>query len=352
MLLEAVTEYGLFLAKAITFLIFFVLIISLISQASSKIKEMRRGSLEIKSLNDYLDQLKLDIQTATCSAKEAKKLEKEYAKKEKEADKKKPSKEENEPSKPKVFVLDFDGDIHASELESLRIEVTALLQTADKDNGDQVILRLESPGGSVTGYGLAAAQLSRIRNQGIPLTVCVDEVAASGGYMMACQANKIYTAPFAVVGSIGVVAQMPNFHRFLKGKDIDVELFTAGEYKRTVTVFGENSEEGREKFQEDLEIIHDMFKELVAESRPQLDIASVSTGEVWYGKKALDMNLIDEIKTSDEVLLELSQENDVFEISYRIAKPMSERFGIGLEMLVNKFFSKQSQRAQRSQISG
>ena len=108
-------------------------------------------------------------------------------------------------------------------------------------------------------YGLAASQMQRIRDKKLKLTVCVDKVAASGGYMMAVVADKIIAAPFAVLGSIGVLAQVPNFHRLLKKHDVDFEMLTAGKYKRTLTMFGENTDKGREKFQEDIEDTHVLF---------------------------------------------------------------------------------------------
>src|SRR5690606_11055820 len=200
--------------------------------------------------------------------------------------------------KPRVFVLDFDGDIKASATDNLRHEVTALLSLASAE--DEVVLRLESGGGMVHGYGLAASQLARIRQAGVPLTVCVDKVAASGGYMMACIGDKVLSAPIAILGSIGMVAQLPNVHRLLKKHDIDFEVLTAGEYKRTLTVFGENTEKGREKFQEDLETTHELFKNFVGRYRPQLSIDEIATGEVWLGVSALNKHLVDELKTSDE----------------------------------------------------
>ncbi|MCF5458486.1 protease SohB, partial [Pseudomonas syringae] len=221
---------------------------------------------------------------------------------------------------------DFDGDIKASATESMRHEITALLTLAtDKD---EVVLRLESGGGMVHSYGLASSQLARIRQAGIPLTVCIDKVAASGGYMMACIGNKIISAPFAILGSIGVVAQLPNVNRLLKKHDIDFEVLTAGEYKRTLTVFGENTEKGREKFQQDLDITHDLFKNFVASYRPQLSIDEVATGEVWLGMAAVDKLLVDELKTSDEYLAERARNADVFHLHYVQRKSLQERMGM------------------------
>lgn len=227
----------------------------------------------------------------------------------------------------KVYVLDFKGDTAASAVESLREEITLILATA-KVGRDRVVLRLESPGGMVHGYGLAAAQLVRLRDAGFNLTICVDKVAASGGYMMACIANEIISAPFAVVGSIGVVAQVPNFNRLLKEHHVDFELYTAGQFKRTVTMFGENTAEGKAKFEEELQQTHELFKHFVEKYRPQLNVEKVATGEHWYGKDALELNLVDKLQTSDEYLLSLLAQHDVYVIDTRRKPTLGEKLGL------------------------
>ncbi|MFY0054087.1 protease SohB [Acinetobacter baumannii] len=227
----------------------------------------------------------------------------------------------------KIFVLDFKGDIQASAVENLREEITLILATA-KAGRDRVVVRLESPGGMVHGYGLAAAQLVRLRDAGFHLTICVDKVAASGGYMMACIANEIISAPFAVVGSIGVVAQVPNFNRLLKEHNVDFELYTAGQYKRTVTMFGENTPEGKAKFEEELQQTHVLFKHFVEKYRPQLNVDKVATGEHWYGQDALDLNLVNKLQTSDEYLLALLPQHDVYVINTRKKATLGEKLGL------------------------
>ena len=227
----------------------------------------------------------------------------------------------------KIYVLDFKGDTAASAVENLREEITLILATA-KAGCDRVVVRLESPGGMVHGYGLAAAQLVRLRDAGFHLTICVDKVAASGGYMMACIANEIVSAPFAVLGSIGVVAQIPNFNRLLKQKNIDFELYTAGQYKRTVTMFGENTDEGKAKFEQELQQTHELFKHFVEKYRPQLNVEQVATGEHWYGKDALDLNLVDKLQTSDEYLLSLLTQHDVYVIDTRRKPSLGEKLGL------------------------
>lgn len=234
----------------------------------------------------------------------------------------------------KIYVLNFKGDTAASAVEQLREEITLILATA-KAGRDRVIIRLESPGGMVHGYGLAAAQLVRLREAGFHLSICVDKVAASGGYMMACIANEIISAPFAIVGSIGVVAQVPNFNRLLKDNKIDFELYTAGEYKRTVTMFGENTEEGKAKFEEEIQQTHALFKHFVEKYRPQLNIEKVATGEHWYGRDALDLNLVDSLKTSDEYLLALLPQHDIYVIETRKKPTLGEKLGLQAAQVVD-----------------
>ena len=234
----------------------------------------------------------------------------------------------------KVYLLDFNGDTAASAVSSLREEITLVLATA-KAGRDRVVVRLESPGGMVHGYGLAAAQLVRLRNAGFHLTICVDKVAASGGYMMACIASEIVSAPFAVVGSIGVVAQVPNFNRLLKEKHIDFELYTAGQFKRTVTMFGENTDEGKAKFEEELQQTHNLFKHFVEKYRPQLNVEKVATGEHWYGQDAIDLNLVDQLKTSDEYLLSLLPQHDVYLIQTRKKPTLGEKLGLQVAQMAD-----------------
>ena len=275
--------------------------------------------------------------------KEKKKLQKE--KKKQLAEDKKALKKSDASSstvKGKVFVLKFDGNMSASAVTNLREEITAILTLATAE--DEVVVRLESAGGMVHSYGLASSQLDRLKKMDIPLTVCVDKVAASGGYMMACVADKILAAPFAIIGSIGVVAQLPNFNKILKKNDVDFELLTAGEHKRTLTMFGENTDKGREKFVEELEETHRLFKEYVSSRRPQIDIDRIATGEIWYGSNALNMALVDEIKTSDEYLVSKIESSEVFEVCYVLKKKLHQKLGIAAEESADRLLIKWWQR--------
>ncbi|KPW86510.1 inner membrane peptidase. Serine peptidase. MEROPS family S49 [Pseudomonas congelans] len=317
--MDFVVDYASFLAKTVTLVIAIVVVLAAIASMRGKGRRKSSGQLQVTRLNDFYKCLRERLEQSLLDKERLKTLRKEQGKALKK------EKKQAEP-KARVYVLDFDGDIKASATESMRHEITALLTLAtDKD---EVVLRLESGGGMVHSYGLASSQLARIRQAGIPLTVCIDKVAASGGYMMACIGNKIISAPFAILGSIGVVAQLPNVNRLLKKHDIDFEVLTAGEYKRTLTVFGENTEKGREKFQQDLDITHDLFKNFVASYRPQLSIDEVATGEVWLGMAAVDKLLVDELKTSDEYLAERAKDADVFHLHYVQRKSLQERMGM------------------------
>ncbi|QXI25120.1 protease SohB [Pseudomonas iranensis] len=324
------TEYASFLAKTVTLVIAILVVLASFAALRSKGRRKSAGQLQVSKLNDFYKGLRERLEQTLLDKDQLKALRKGEAKTEKSAKKQKSKPE----TKSRVFVLDFDGDIKASATESLRHEITALLTLATPK--DEVVLRLESGGGMVHSYGLASSQLARIRDAGVPLTVCIDKVAASGGYMMACIGDKIISAPFAILGSIGVVAQLPNVNRLLKKHDIDFEVLTAGEYKRTLTVFGENTEKGREKFQEDLDITHRLFKNFVARYRPQLAIDEVATGEVWLGIAALENQLVDELKTSDEYLAQKAKQAEVYHLHYAERKSLQERIGMAASGSVDR----------------
>nr|WP_159465889.1 protease SohB [Scandinavium goeteborgense] len=324
--MELLSQYGLFLAKIATIVVAIAVVATLIVNLTQR--KRQRGELRITNLSEQYKEMQEDMSVALLDAPQQKLWHKAQKKKHKleaktaKANAKKGVKETSD--KPKVWVLDFKGSMDAHEVTALREEVTAVLAVIKPQ--DQVVVRLESPGGVVHGYGLAASQLQRLRAKQVPLTIAVDKVAASGGYMMACVGNKIVSAPFAIIGSIGVVAQIPNFNRFLKNKDIDIELHTAGQYKRTLTLLGENTEEGRQKFREDLNETHLLFKDFVHQMRPQLDIDQVATGEHWYGQQAQDKGLVDEIGTSDDLLLGLMDGHEVLNVRYLQRKKLMDRF--------------------------
>lgn len=346
MILEFLSEYGLFLAKSVTIVVAIMVIVGFVIASAQREKTKDKGRIHATLLNERLEDMNQTLKSVVVEEKELKEEEKKRKKEEKKSRKERKGSAGNEARKKRVYVLDFNGDIKASATDELRESITAVLSLAEPS--DEVVVRLESPGGLVYGYGLAASQLARITQKGIPLTVCVDKVAASGGYMMACVANKILAAPFAVIGSIGVVAQLPNFNRVLKKHDVDYEIFTAGEYKRTVTMFGENTEKGRKKFVEDLEDTHTLFKEFVRDHRPEVNVDEVATGEIWFGKRALEKNLIDEIATSDEYLTSQHPASDIVVVHYEQKKKIQERLGMAagraMETAFENLLGKMSQR--------
>ncbi|WP_412971843.1 protease SohB [Glaciecola sp. MF2-115] len=329
--MEFLFVYGLFLAKAITIVVAIVVVVGFIVGMASKQKQTS-GNLEFESLSEHFDDIKNQAQHVLLSKDELKKLEKEEKKKEKE--KKKSSKDEAK--KKNLFVLNFNGSMNAQEVEQLREEITAVLCVATKD--DEVLVNVESGGGVVHGYGLAASQLQRIKDKQIKLTVSVDKVAASGGYMMACVADHVISAPFAIIGSIGVIAQLPNFNKVLKKNDIEFEQHTAGDFKRTLTMFGENTAEGRAKFKEEIEDVHLMFKDFVKQHRSELDIDKVATGEYWYGQRAKDLNLVDELKTSDDFLMEANNTHKLYAIKYAAKKTLAQKLGFSAYKALEQTF--------------
>ncbi|MDC1358838.1 protease SohB, partial [Gammaproteobacteria bacterium] len=370
--MEYLIQYGMFLAKAATIVVAIVLVIGAIAAAGSRQRRAsKRGEIVIERLNDHLEDLhdavreevidpatlKLDNKARSKREKEEAKAETKRAKaeakdkaKEKAKEKAKPKGESSQganaaisenkssndarlddaPSRRKrIYVLDFDGDVAAEEVSSLREEITTVLSIAEPC--DEIILKLESPGGMVHAYGLAASQLQRIKDAKIPLTICVDKVAASGGYMMACLADKLVAAPFAIIGSIGVVVQLPNFHKILKKNEVDYEVISAGEYKRTLSTFGEITDKGRAKVQEDVENIHEIFKQWVKSHRPIVDVSRVATGETWVGMQAKERYLVDELNTSDDVLVRACKDADVFEVNYKFKQTLQDKLGAAVE---------------------
>ncbi|OCG15983.1 protease SohB [Gilliamella sp. App6-5] len=361
------SEYSLFLAETATVVIAILAILIFILSQRRKSATVA-GRLSVKDISQEYEQVKDDMLMSSMDELEAKlfmkdlkkqkKLEKKQAKLAAKQKKKQVKKQENsneqstldnttqpaesntdQQAKPKLFVLSFNGSMDAHEVEELRQEITAVLAVIKPE--DKVVVKLESPGGVVHGYGLAASQLLRFRQRDIPFTAVVDKVAASGGYMMACTANKIVAAPFAIVGSIGVVAQIPNFNRLLKKHDVDIELQTAGAYKRTLTMFGENTEEGRQKFKQELEETHLLFKDFVKEYRPNVDIEQVATGEHWFATQAKDKGLVDEISTSDDFILSHLKTHKIIAVSYQRRQKLSERISKNAVKSVEKLFFRQ-----------
>ncbi|MDT0581679.1 protease SohB [Brumicola blandensis] len=330
--MEFLFEYGLFLAKAVTLVVSIAIVIGLIAGLATKQKQSN-GNLEFESLSEHYDDIKRDAQQVLLDKDALKKREKE----EKQAQKKKSkNKKEDEPEKNNLFVLNFSGSMNAQEVDTLREEITAILCVATEK--DEVLVNVESGGGVVHGYGLAASQLQRIKDKNIKLTVSVDKVAASGGYMMACVADTILSAPFAIIGSIGVIAQLPNFNKVLKKNDIEFEQHTAGDFKRTLTMFGENTDAGREKFQAEIEDVHLMFKDFVQQHRPELDIDKVATGEYWYGQRAKDLGLVDVLQTSDDFLMTANESKRLYKISYATKKSLAQKLGFGAYQAIEQTF--------------
>ncbi|HDR2702033.1 TPA: protease SohB [Enterobacter roggenkampii] len=347
--MELLSEYGLFLAKIATVVIAIAVVAVLIVNLTQR--KRQRGELRITRLSEQYKEMQEEMSLALLDSHQQKlwlKAQKKKHKQEAKAAKAKAKAKLNTPQDkvtPRVYVLDFKGSMDAHEVASLREEVTAVLAVATPQ--DQVVVRLESPGGVVHGYGLAASQLQRLREKQIPLTVAVDKVAASGGYMMACVADKIVAAPFSIIGSIGVVAQIPNFNRFLKNKEIDIELHTAGQYKRTLTLLGENTEEGRQKFREDLNETHHLFKDFVHRMRPTLDIEQVATGEHWYGVQAQEKGLVDEVGTSDDLLLNLMEGRELVGVRFAQRKRLLDRFTNSAAESADRLLLRWLQRGQK-----
>jgi len=343
-MIDIIMQYGLFLAEAITIVLAIAAIIFIIAGSVRALRqEHEEAHLEVKKLNDRYTDLVAPLRALALSKKEFKAEQKALKKAHKEA-----AKTPAQDHKPRVFVLDFHGDMRASGVASLREEITAIIAMAS--SGDQVLLRLENSGGVVHEHGLAASQLARLKAHDIKLTIAVDKVAASGGYMMACIADHLIAAPFAILGSIGVLAQLPNFHRLLDNTGIDYEQFKGGEYKRTVTVFGENTDADREKFQTDIDRTHDLFKHFVAEHRPSLELDKVATGEHWFGTECIELGLCDAVGTSDDWLLQRRDEMELFALAYSRRPPLAKRLSQAVQEAPARALDKLSQRVWENRL--
>jgi serine protease SohB len=327
--MEFIQDYGLFLAKTVTLLAGALLVLGVLSALMSRGRDREREQLTVKRLNDRYRDMGRTLRRGMLGRRGGRRLIRQFKRESKQADR------ERDPDRPRIFVLRFQGDIRATHVDNLRQEISAILTQARPET-DRVVVCLDSGGGLVSPYGLAAAQLARLRDKGVDLTVAVDRVAASGGYLMAAVANRIVAAPFAIVGSIGVVAQIPNINRLLKRHDVDIELHTAGEYKRTLTILGENTPEGREKFRQELEETHQLFKAYLKRYRPELDLEKLATGEYWYGEQALPLGLVDDLGTSDDLLMDLAKDSDLYEIRYRKRQPLSRRITLAVEGAVER----------------
>lgn len=337
-MMDMLVEYGLFLAKTATVVIAIAAIALLAISASRRARPPEK--LEVKHLNRKYEAMAQALKRSVLPRKAFKKELKAEKTRRKAEDKARQA--APEAARRRVFVLNFRGDIKATAVASLREEVTAVLTMATPN--DEVVVCLENAGGLVHEHGLAASQLLRVRQRNIPLTVTVDKVAASGGYLMACVATRIIAAPFAVVGSIGVLAQLPNFHRLLDRHGVDFEQIKAGEFKRTLTLFGRNTDKDRAKMQQDIEDTHELFKSFVAEHRPSIDLERTATGEHWYGTRALELKLVDELLTSDDCLLAASKDADLYELSYTARKSMGERLASSMRSVLDQLlYSSQQQ---------
>ncbi|TVP87813.1 MAG: protease SohB [Thioalkalivibrio sp.] len=331
--MEFLQEYAMFLAKGLTIVLMALVVLGALAAASQRNRGRGEEQLNVKHLNQRYRNMERALRLRVLGWRALRQHTREYQRQRKRAARERPEEQT------RVYVLRFHGDIRATRVDNLREEVSAILTLA-RPGIDRVVVCIDSGGGLVPPYGLAAAQLARLRDAGLELTAAVDRVAASGGYLMAAVANRITAAPFAVVGSIGVVAQIPNINRLLKRHDVDIELLTAGQHKRTLTILGKNTPEGRAKFQEELEETHGLFKTYLQRFRPQLDLERLATGEHWYGEQALDLQLVDELRTSDDLLMALAREYELYEVTFNRRQPMSRRIGIAFQEAVERLLQR------------
>ena len=318
--MEYLSELSLFFFKVLIAAGGFVLAVTIPMAAAYRKKAGKKKTLKIEDLQEAMQPHLQEFQQLSLGKKAYKAFLKKSNKEKSEKEKKEAK---AKPRRPRSFVISFKGDKSASSVENLRDEISFILNIAKKE--DEVILLLESPGGLIAPYGLAASQLLRLRENNIPLTVCVDTVAASGGYLMACVGQKILAAPFAFIGSIGVIFQMPNLYEFLKKRDIDFKEITAGKHKRTLTPFGPVTEEKEQKLKEQIQKMHDQFKLWVKQQRPGLDFSKTATGEAFLGREALELRLVDKIQTSDDYIMQAMKTRSVYKIAFQGEKSLLDK---------------------------
>lgn len=334
-MLEFLHDVGMFFSQAVIIVLAIIAIILTITAVALKNKNSKNITIEL--INDNLEEQAYQIRTSLLKDEELKNEKKRFKKSLKDSKKTE--------LKPYAYVLNFlEGDVKASGVEQFREEITNLLLVAKKE--EEVIINVESPGGIVHGYGLAAAQIIRLRDFGLKVTICIDKIAASGGYMMACTGHQIISAPFAIIGSVGVVAQVPNFHRLLKKNDVDFKEYTAGDFKRTVSLFGEVTEKGEKKFTEQLEATHVLFKNFVAKYRPQLDVEKIATGEYWFGEDAIKLKLVDHLGTSDDYILNKIKTHTVVKLTIEKKPSFSEKISDMFAQAVSLTLEKSIQRIE------
>lgn len=254
----------------------------------------------------------------------------------------------------KVAVLKFKGDIRASARFAFAKLVDEVVLNAREFK--EVVVVVESPGGGVSEYGMLFAELERMRKceENFQLTVVVDTVAASGGYLMSLPAHKILAAPFAMVGSIGVVSFIPNIRELLEANKIKPRTFTAGDFKRTVTLTDEGDEKSAEQYKQQLALIHEQFKQALKKYRPQVELEKVATGEAWLASTTVEkeLQLVDGLNTSHALLLEMNQSFDLVEYSSKAERKTFLKRILGcddenqsiVDQIVTKFVDEVSQR--------
>ena len=320
-------EYLLFLAQTVTVVLAILVVVAAVSRLRQD-SAATPGRLQVRPLNNLYRQRARALARAGAQTSWRGRLREALQR---------PGADAEPSALPdrRVYILSFRGDLRARAVRGLREEVSAVIAAARPDR-DEVVLCLDSPGGAVPDYGLAASQVARLREAGIALTVCVDRVAASGGYLMAVVGDRIIAAPFAVIGSIGVVGSMPNLHRWLRNREIDFEQHTAGEHKRTLTVFGQNTEADRERFREDLGHIHEQFKGFIRRYRPGVDLETVATGEFWLAERALEVGLIDALQTSDDYIMAQREQAQLVEVRFRAHEGWSQRMAVMAERLLGR----------------
>jgi signal peptide peptidase SppA len=207
---------------------------------------------------------------------------------------------------------------------------TALTRAFDHDRLKAVALLINSPGGAPTQSGLVAERIRQLADKkGVPVLAFAEDVAASGGYWLACAADEIYAHRTSMVGSIGVISGGFGFTGLLDRFGVERRLHTAGENKARLDPFSPEKPEDVEWLKKMHSQLHELFVDWVKERRGDRlsSTEGLFTGDIWLGSKALELGLIDGLGSLREVIAERYPDAEIFIAEAK--KPLLARLGLG-----------------------
>ncbi|MBM3924971.1 MAG: signal peptide peptidase SppA [SAR202 cluster bacterium] len=234
-----------------------------------------------------------------------------------------------------VAVVEFFGPIGSGGQVA---EMARLLDDVGKKPHYQaLVLDIDSPGGAVGGAEVLHARITKIA-EAKPVVAFVRSMGASGGYYLACAASKIITLPSSLVGSIGVIYLRPAMQELLEKLGVNLTVYKGGRYKDMTGFWRGPTPEEDDKFRSLIAEIHDNFIDVVAKGRkmPPERVRELATGEIFTGRRARDLGLVDEIGDFDRALEIAGRMGDVqprplyIRPKRGLLERMAGRFGRGM----------------------